>query len=304
MQFPLQVKTTAIARLFCFASIFAALAPLRAQKIIGDLALADTTAIHALSLRHGQGMLRGRVLYLDGKEIGLLFQGDTLRIPAQAVRTIATVSSRRVRRAHAHATAHHHFLSPSAMPMPAGTGYYRNVMVLYNEVGLQLGARWSGSISTIGFWVGTLFSVQYSMPLAPGVHAALRARLGTVWPLPSQALSYSFTPLLTLGDRRNYLSFGMQYVRMGPEFSDQHQPLRDLQFLASATLSTGQFNRWHIEIVNAQIVNLAWTRYKNRNEFGLGLSNAFRLLPAHIFFPSDERAAWVPLPLASYQRYF
>lgn len=291
---------------YCLASALMALilVPLRAQKVVGDLALGDTSAVHMLKLQRGQGAIHGRLLHLDGQEVWLLFQGDTLRIPTQAVRSIATVSSRKVHSDHAQATAHRHLLSPSALPMPTGAAYYRNVLVMYNEAGLQLGTRWSASVSTLNLWVGTILSMQYSAPLAAGFHGALRARLGTVWPSPGQALSYSLTPLLTLGDRRNYLTFGMQYVRMGPEFSNQLRPIHDLQFLASATLTTGQVNRWHIEIINAQIVNLGWTRYKNQNEFGLGLSNTFRLLPTDFFFPSGDRVKWVSLPVVSYQRHF
>jgi len=278
--------------------------PAAAQRIAGDLALGDTTALHSVQLKYGQGVLRGRVFALKSDELCMTFDGDTLCLPTSAVQTVSTIRTRKGDTDFQQSASASHFLNPTARAMPAGTGYYRNSMVFFNEVSYQFSPEWSGSLSTVSFWVGTVATLKYTQPLAPGVHGAVQARAGVVWPILAGSFTWSVMPLLTLGDERHYVTLGVQYVRAGDEIFSENEPVGSLLFSGSATLSSRGGHRWHLEMVNTQVVNLGWSRYKNRNEFGVSLIHTFNLLPSTLFLTTVRRAPWVPLPVVQYKRFF
>ncbi len=276
---------------------------LRAQRIVGDLALDDSTAIHAVHLKNGQGLLRGRVLALRPDGVSLLFHGDTLSLPLSAVQSISTVRTHKGDADFGRAVAASHFLTPTARPLPEHGGYYRNIMILYNEAGWQLAPNWTAGISTVYLALGTVASLKYSQPLAPGVYGAVQGRMGVFWPLLPTTFSWSLTPMLTLGDERYYLTLGLQYSSAGEEFFSDGQRSQSLLFFGAATLTSRNGHRWHLEIIHTQLVNLGWSRYKNRNEFGASLVQVFNLIPSPFVFSTDP-APWFPLPAVQYKRYF
>lgn len=288
---------------FLVCSTLVATTDVLAQRIVGDLALDDTTAVHSVQLKYGQGLLRGRVLALRGNEVSMLFEGDTLTLPMSAVQTINTVRTRKKTAEFGSAAAASHFLTPAARPLPEQTGYYRNSMIVYNEAAWQLSPDWTASISTIYMAVGTIASLKYSQRLAPGVYGAVQARVGVLWPLLAGSFSWSVTPMVTLGDDRYYLTLGLQYNGLGEEFFNDGQRNHSLYFIGSATITSRNGHRWHLEMIHTQLVNLGWSRYKNRNEFGASLVQAFRLIPSPFFF-SSEPIPWFPMPVLQYKRYF
>ncbi len=276
---------------------------LAAQRIVGDLALDDPTAIHAVNLKHGQGLLRGRVLALRPDGVSILFHGDTLTLPISSVQAISTLRTHTGEGDFGRAVAASHFLTPTARPLPEHSGYYRNTMILYNEASWQLAPNWTAGISTVYLALGTIASLKYSRPLAPGVYGAVQGRVGVFWPLLPTTFSWSVTPMLTLGDQRYYLTVGLQYSSAGEEFFNDGQRSRSLQFFGAATLTSRNGHRWHLEMIHSQLVNLGWSRYKNRNEFGASLVQVFNLISDPFLF-SPEPEAWFPVPLLQYKRYF
>gem|GEM_PF-4448585 len=274
-----------------------------AQRVKGDLSLADTSALHLITLSQGAGKLKGHILAMNGQRLLLRRQGDTLALPIDQIKLIEVVSSKQQSHIYRLAAAAHHFLLPSARPMPHKSAAYHNVMIYFNEIQWQFGTHWSGTVATAGILLGGGISAKYSYRLAPQLYAAAIAKGGLVF-FSSDLSAWMVGSVATFGDEQHYFSTGLLYGGASSAFFNDGQPRRFWTFTAAGTYPVGQYASLYVELVGEKVLIMGWRRVKKGKEFSAALVHTFRLLPLNPFLLPNSPAIWYPLPLVGFKMYF